>query len=114
MAILKRIERGRFLDDFLETAPRGGGAVAANQKRDLADIGNIFEEIDKPDLADEPRDAYQHEVPVRQILAHRETLDPRRFPKESDRLARRNVRARGCLYGAFEPLRLLRPAKLSQ
>src|SRR6266481_2474035 len=51
--VVKRVERGRFLDDFLE-APLGGRcAVAANQKGDLANVGNIFEQIDQPDFADE-------------------------------------------------------------
>ena len=42
MALMESIEGRRILDDLLETAKRGGCAVAANQKRDLADIGNIF------------------------------------------------------------------------
>jgi len=44
-AVLKSVE-GRRSSTTFEAPQRGRCAVAANQQRDLADVGNIFEQID--------------------------------------------------------------------
>ncbi len=59
---LQAIERGRFLDDFLKAALRGSRAIAADQQRDLCDVGNFFQQVHQPDLADEAGDADKQEV----------------------------------------------------
>src|SRR5260370_40022166 len=87
MALMEGIESRRILDDLFEAPQRGCGAVAANQQRDLADVGNVFEQIDKPDLADESRYADEKQMPIRQVLTHRETIDSRRLSEERHRLA---------------------------
>ena len=79
MALVKCVEGGRFLDDLFEASQRGSCPVASNQQRDLADVGNIVEQIDKPDLADKSSYANQQQIPRRQVLAHRETFDSRTF-----------------------------------
>ncbi len=81
MALLKSVQRRRFLDDLFEAPLCRRCPGAANQQGDLADVGNIFEQIDKPDLADKSRYADQQEMPIRQVLTHRKTLDSRTFPE---------------------------------
>src|SRR6059058_1538475 len=99
MALMESIEGRRILDDLLETAKRGGCAVAANQKRDLADESGYADE---------------KQMPIRETLADRETVDTRSFTEECNRLALRNGWPGGGLQRAFKTLGLLRPAKLVQ
>src|SRR5260370_12081123 len=77
MGIMERIEGGRILDNLFEAAQSRRCAVAANQQSDLPDVGNIFEQIDKPDLADESRYTDEKQMPIGQVLTNRETLDSR-------------------------------------
>src|SRR6266446_7495662 len=81
VALVERIEGRRFLHDLLEAPLRRRYAVAANQQSDLADVGNIFEQINEPHFADESGHANQQKVPLREILANREAFDSRRFAK---------------------------------
>src|SRR6266849_10850451 len=81
VALVEGIEGRRFLHDLLEAPLRWCCAVAANQQGDLADVGNIFEQINEPHLADESGHANQQNAPVREILANREAFDSRHFPK---------------------------------
>src|SRR5260370_1428102 len=114
MPILERVEGRRFLDNLFEAPLRRRWGVAANQQRDLADVGNIFEQIDKPHLADKSRYADQHEVPVRQALTHGEPLHSRSLSEERDWLASRSSGTSRRLHRAFELLGFFRPAKLRQ
>ena len=59
---LEGVEDRRLFDDFFEAPPRGGGALAADQQGDLADLRDVFQEIDQPDLADEAGDADEQDV----------------------------------------------------
>src|SRR3989442_10984501 len=110
MALVEDIESRRFLDDLFEAAERRGGAVAANQQRDFADVGNIFEQVDKPDLADESRYADEKQMSVREIFAYRQAVDLRSFPEECNGFAQGNGWQGGRLQRVFKMTRLLRPA----
>src|SRR4029077_16142210 len=55
--------------------------------RDFANVGNILEQVNEPNLSDKPGDTYEQEMTIRQIFTHRKTLDSRRFSKECDGLA---------------------------
>src|SRR5260370_38815328 len=77
MALMERIERGRILDNLFEAAQSRRCAVAANQQKDLPDVGNICEQISNPDLADESRYTEANQRPIGQVLTNRQTLDSR-------------------------------------
>ena len=114
MAFLQRVKRGRFLHDLFEASLCGGRAVTSNQQRNFADVGNIFEQVNQPDLADKSGYANQQEVPLRHGFSNRKALDSRRFPENRDRLAGGYRRTGRRLHGTFQPLGLFRPAKLVQ
>jgi len=77
-------------------------------------LGNIFEQVHEPDLADKSSYADQQEVPIRKVLSHREAFDPRTFPEKRDGPARRNCWTGRRLHRALKLLGLLGPAQPAQ
>jgi hypothetical protein len=114
MNFLQAIERGRFLDNFFETALSGGGTVAADEQRDFCDIGNFFEQVHEPDLADETGDADEHEVLAGEGIADGQVRNLRSAVQAFDRGSRGKLRAEGRLYGPVEELRDPFPSELRQ
>ena len=114
MPVVKRVERGGFLDDLFKAPHSGRCAVAANQQRNLADVGNVFEQIRQPDLTDESGHSDQQKMPVRQVLADRKFFDSRSFPEQCDRFTCRNRLSRGRLYCSAKLLGFLCPTQLAQ
>ena len=68
--LVQGVEGRRLLHNFLEAALRGRGAVAPDEQRDFADVGNFFQQVHQPDFADEAGHADQHDVFPGQCLAH--------------------------------------------
>ena len=102
VAFLQAIESRRLFNDFFETALRGGCAIAANQQRDFADVGDIFKQIDEPDFADKSGHADQQEVPIRERFADGEALDAGDVaPNAATALPATIAGGALCLHGAF-------------
>ena len=108
---VKTVERGGFFDNFFEAALGGRGAVAADQQRDLADVGNVFEEIDEPDFADETGYADEENVFTGQGFADGEAVDAGDRAQRGYGAARCGNGMRGRLFGGLQFLRRVRPAE---
>ncbi len=82
---MQGIERRGFLDNLFKAALRRSCAVTPDQQRDLADIGNLLQQVHKPDFPDEAGHANQKQVLSGKRFTHIQALDTRCAGKQFHR-----------------------------